>query len=741
MARNRPSRAQVVQTSSVPAPIGGLNARDSIAAMPPTDAVTMVNWFPTPTTIDVRNGSQDFSTGITGWVETLMVYNGLTGSKMFAVAGTTYYDVSNPGTATVLPVGFINNARWSYTNFATPGGSFLVAVNGVDRLSLYDGTNWSPVNVGTGVAISSITHTGTLATVTTSAAHNLFTGTRIMMIGNIPSDYNGTYYITVLNGTMFTYTMATTPPTNAGVGQTISTNTNGTPGSSIGSITFVGTTATLTCAPAHGLLTGATVTVSGSSPAAYNGTFIITVTGATTFTYTMLSTPASNATGGSYVSRTTTAVVTTSGVHGLSNGTSVTVTGATPAAYNGTFSVTVINTTKFSYVMASIPSADASPTGAYTTPLGTYSLFISITGVDTAILNYVTAFKGRLYFIEKNSLRIWYLPPASVGGAAILFDMSSVFKLGGHMVAMQSWNIDTVAGPSDYFAFFSSTGEVVVYTGFDPSQSSTWNLQGNFRIGRPASGSRFVTKVGSDLYAITVDGLVPLSKAMLTDRSQSALSVSNKIDNLINNDVVTYASNFGWQVFLSPQGNKIMVNVPMIEDQSQYQYVCNTITGSWTVFNGWNAAVFELYGDRTMYGTLGKVVWCDTGSTDNGTAIITDLKPAFSSFGAPGQNKQFTMARPIFSDGGSVGISAILNVDFRDAPPTATLSLPPQANVSFWDVSPWNTSFWALAGQVNINWQSVAGIGYQASYRMKTISKVDCSLLAIDYGYQVGGIY
>lgn len=62
------------------------------------------------------------------------------------------------------------------------------------------------------------------------------------------------------------------------------------------SITFSGTTATATTTAAHGLTTGASVTVAGATPAAYNGTFSITVTSTTTFTYVMLSTPASNAT-------------------------------------------------------------------------------------------------------------------------------------------------------------------------------------------------------------------------------------------------------------------------------------------------------------------------------------------------------------------------------------------------------------------------------------------------------------
>ena len=67
-------------------------------------------------------------------------------------------------------------------------------------------------------------------------------------------------------------------------------------GQNITSITFVTTTATLTTNSPHGLSTNDYVTIAGASPAQYNGTYSITVTGASTFTYVMASTPATNAT-------------------------------------------------------------------------------------------------------------------------------------------------------------------------------------------------------------------------------------------------------------------------------------------------------------------------------------------------------------------------------------------------------------------------------------------------------------
>jgi len=66
-------------------------------------------------------------------------------------------------------------------------------------------------------------------------------------------------------------------------------------GQTISSITRVTTTATLTTASAHNLTTGTFVTVSGAVPVEYNGTFSITVVDTTSFTYTMLSTPSGSA--------------------------------------------------------------------------------------------------------------------------------------------------------------------------------------------------------------------------------------------------------------------------------------------------------------------------------------------------------------------------------------------------------------------------------------------------------------
>jgi hypothetical protein len=205
-------------TTSMAAPIGGWNNRDSLAEMPPLDAVSLVNFWPTPTDVQLRKGYTKSCTGITGQVQTIInyPYPNAKGYKLFAFAGGKIYDATG-STATQVFSG-LNNSKWQYVNITTAGGNFIIACNGFDPALIYDGTNWAfYATTQTAQTIATLTHVGTVATATTTVAHGLATGNRISLSGATPTDYNGTYVITVTGATTFTYVIATTPATNATV--------------------------------------------------------------------------------------------------------------------------------------------------------------------------------------------------------------------------------------------------------------------------------------------------------------------------------------------------------------------------------------------------------------------------------------------------------------------------------------------------------------------------------------------
>ena len=66
----RQGRARKSSSRSITAPVGGWNARDSIAAMNVADAVIMDNFFPRTTDVMVRKGYTDWATGMAIDIET-----------------------------------------------------------------------------------------------------------------------------------------------------------------------------------------------------------------------------------------------------------------------------------------------------------------------------------------------------------------------------------------------------------------------------------------------------------------------------------------------------------------------------------------------------------------------------------------------------------------------------------------------------------------------------------------------
>lgn len=483
----RLSRAQIATTKNIPAPTGGLNAKDAIAAMPPTDAAVMDNWFPTPSNVQVRNGYTAWATGLPGQVNSLCCFNSPTTRKLFAASGANIYDVTAKGAVGAAVVSGQTSDKWQHINVGTPGAQFLYMVNGSDSPQLYNGSTWQAV-------------------------------------------------------------------------------------------------------------TGA------SAP-------------------------------------------------------------------------------------------------------------IAITGVTTSLLVHVQLFKGRVFFIEANSTRAWFLPLNSVGGAANSLDFSGFLNLGGYLVAMMTWSIDNAGGSDTMAAFISSEGEVLLYRGSDPSYASSWFLQGQFRVGRPV-GRRCFTKLGSDVAIISADGLFPMSQALLTDRSQRQDAVSNKITNLINSDVQVYSGNFGWQPILFPIGNKLIVNVPQVVG-AQYQYVMNTVNGAWCRFTGWNANCFELMGDQLMFGGA-QVYQADTGFTDNGGPITATCVQAPQYFDSTEQ-KQFTMARPIMYSNASVRPAFQINTDFDLSTPTMQSTFT-NVNQTPWG-SPWGSP-WSSVSKIKKDWQNVYGVGFTGAPAM-----------------------
>lgn len=156
--------------ASLPAPVGGWNARDPIAQMAPTDAIFLDNFFPRTGDVLLRKGSELWATlpadipgGTLNNVRSLLAYNLPTGqSLLFAATETGLYDISSGGTVTTVASAATYNV-WESVNISTAGGNFLWCCNGVDKARYFNGTTWTVLDgtstpALTGITSTSITH-------------------------------------------------------------------------------------------------------------------------------------------------------------------------------------------------------------------------------------------------------------------------------------------------------------------------------------------------------------------------------------------------------------------------------------------------------------------------------------------------------------------------------------------------------------------------------------------------------
>lgn len=577
-------------TTSVAAPLGGWNARDSVAEMNPMDATRLENFFPTPSDVSLRKGWTEHATGITGEVETLMSYNGPITQTLFAIANGKIYDVTTAGTATQVYTG-LSNSKWQFVNVSTVGGHFLGMVNGVDPAMVYNGTNWIVVaSTSTAQTISTITHSGAVATVTTASAHGLVTGNQITVTGAAPIEYNGTFIITKVNNTQFQYTMASTPATNA-------------------------------------------------------------------------------------------------------------------------------------------------------TTVGSYSINLAITGVDSATFVNINLFKNRLWFVQENNLKAWYLDPLSVGGAATALDLGGIARNGGFLQAMGTWTLDAGQGADDYAVFVTNMGEVIVYNGTDPSIAETWLLKGVWQFGQTFNRRCFFKWAG-DLLLLTQDGLVPLSGALQSSRLDPRINLTDKIYYAVSQAATNYYDNFGWQINYFASENMLILNVPI--STGTQQFVMHTITKSWGQFTGIEANCWEVHGKEGMYfGGNGFVGNFYNSTSDNGTNITANCQQAYSYFNSRGTQKRFTMVRPIIiTDNALPTVLCGISTDFDPVSPNGSVTYNPALiPIGEWDSAVWDYNLWGGGVNVNKQWQGVTGIGYAGGINLSVASQgVDFHWASTDYVFETGGV-
>jgi hypothetical protein len=694
--------------TSTPAPLGGWNARDPLDAIPPTDAIELINWFPQPGALYGRGGSLTKLTVSAGHpVDSLMPYTSTTAVALLAACNGNIWNVTDLTTPVSLASGFTSD-QWQYAHF----NNNMVMLNGADGPQVYDGTTVTPSAISLpGVPVVTLAVTSGTLTPGTYAYRVWATYTNSQ---TAPS----TEVSIVVPAALATPVITSVTGTNAGDGQSnlgpgtyyyrvAARNGNGT---TLASAEVSGTWATgfrhasilwspiagATSYDVYGRTTGAELFIANTTNVTYDDLGHITPAGAL---------PASNTTtGGVIVSWTASQNPLLYYVGGRTVGGELIMT---PGGLANT-------------VLTFTDTGSVTPSGAIPTSDNTGKNLFAVTN-----------FKGRAFYIEYRRAGFWYAAAGAFQGNLSYFPLEFVFYRGGYVVMITTWSRDNGDGVDDMCAIISSNGECLVYQGTDPSNILTWSLVGRFSVGVPLS-TRSHGKLASAEIVLTTDGFLTMDEAIVNQRSQELTTFGGKIIRAANYAATQYKANFGWECIYYPRGNMFLVNVPITSSQFE-QYVQNTNTGSWCRFTGWNARTFGIFNDRLYFGTNdGTVLLADTspsdtrfGFSDNGVAVLHNAQQAYQKFNSPGMRSQLTAVELVTTMQYPSYASVNILQDFHSAnlPPVRT---PLEYNTGQWDVSPWDQDQWAGPDNLNpsnpdakLNKYSTCsfGVNHSLSYR------------------------
>ena len=365
-------------------------------------------------------------------------------------------------------------------------------------------------------------------------------------------------------------------------------------------------------------------------------------------------------------------------------------------------------------------------------------------GLDTSDLSYVWVYKQRIYFLQKNSMNVWYLPVDSIGGALTLLPLGGVFVRGGTLTWGQSWSLDSggSGGLSEQCVFVTTEGEVAAYQGLFPGDSS-WAKVSSYRIGRPMGDKAFM-RAGGDIVIATTVGFVSLAAASRLDYAalgQNAVSYPIEDDWA---DAVQTRGQDDWRVEVWPDQQMAMISPPPIVGQVPILFVVNVNTGKWCVFNNWDVRSLGLFGGAMFFGSAnGTVRQAMVSGTDEGAPFTGQIVPLIEDLGQPGSLKIAKMARAIIRSAFEANprLSGQSNY-IVSLPPPPSLGTPPAG--AEWGVGLWGEALWGASRTaiVTADWVPVGAAGHDISIGVQVtsgaVSPVDAELVRIDVLFDAG---
>ena len=264
-------------------------------------------------------------------------------------------------------------------------------------------------------------------------------------------------------------------------------------------------------------------------------------------------------------------------------------------------------------------------------------------------LTYVCKYRNRWFFIEKDSMNAWYLPLNSIGGQLSLIPLSGSASKGGKLIFCANWSIDAGDGTDDKIVFMTDLGEILVFTGSNPSDSANWRQEGRYDMSPPMGMNAHIA-IGGDLLVATVDGVLPVSGAITKGKVELELASPTRTIKLMWREQVLEKRQHPWTFCKWDEYGGMFTTFPGGVPGKHICLATNLATGAHARYTGWDVMCFARLYEDMFFGTqTGQIMQADRSGLDDGKPYVATLVGGWEMFQSPSQTVTWRQSRATFS--------------------------------------------------------------------------------------------
>lgn len=371
-----------------------------------------------------------------------------------------------------------------------------------------------------------------------------------------------------------------------------------------------------------------------------------------------------------------------------------------------------------------------------------------ISGVDPATFTFVRLHNNRVWFVQGSTGNAWFLAPGAVYGAATEFSFGNKFPHGGNLNSLWVFTFGSFFGTYLYLVGIGDAGDVIAYTGNDPTSASSWSMAGQWYVGDLVPGRRVASNYGGDLNILCSYGAISLSLLFYQKDRDDPNNYMTKLIAPAIKSAIANNNSLGWEIVPWPSGGSLIVLSP--QNTNTYQYCYSLATDGWTVFQGWPAQAASTWNENLYLGTSDGRVLLVTGGQDSvkygqtsGVSVQWGCLGAFNTLQKPGALKIVDLMRPYFLTDQPVPYNIFTRFDFNIQDlvlGSGVGNAPIIPNANGWDSGIWDSTLWGAQSSQNaqVGVAGSAGDGRWCAAGILGASNGNTTLIGYEASVRVG---